>query len=134
MKLKNPRVLVADDNKMARSLISYYLKDLGCEVREVENGEQSLLAMSSGNIDLLVLDWNMPVLNGYQTLVRGEEMIKSDASRIVRVPVLIYTTVNLQDLSLPRLNYFSIRATLSKKMTPFQQLMRVKTALEKISF
>jgi CheY-like chemotaxis protein len=133
MTMKSPRVLVTDDNKMARALISYYLKDLGCQVQEAENGEQSLQVMTKHPVDLLVLDWNMPVMNGYQTLMKGEEMVKSEPERIIRLPVLIYTNQKLQDLTLPRLNFFTVRATLSKKLTPFQQLMRVKTALEKIT-
>lgn len=61
-------ILVVDDEKMMRELVSERLRIEGYSVEEAENGEQALKMIHSGEFDLLLTDLNMPVLNGLQLL------------------------------------------------------------------
>ena len=62
------KVLIADDEKNIRSSLSLAFRMEGYEVLTVENGRRALDAVERGGIDLLVLDLQMPELDGIATL------------------------------------------------------------------
>ena len=126
-----PKVLIVDDNLTSRHLIGFYLKSVGCEIFEVEDGIQSLPEIKKNKYDLIVLDWNMPALNGYQTLIKGEELLRAVSGR-KKTPVVIYTNCSLFDLKIPAGHFLQVRATLSKHLTPFQQMKRLRQMLTSI--
>ncbi|WP_353228033.1 ATP-binding protein [Novosphingobium sp.] len=60
-----PRVLVAEDLATNRIVVEGCLRKLGCEVSVVEDGQQALIAIESGNVyDLVLMDMAMPVMDG----------------------------------------------------------------------
>lgn len=65
------RALIVDDSRAARSLIRRLVEPLGFDTIEAEHGQQALerLAASEEPVDLMLVDWNMPVMDGLQ-LVR----------------------------------------------------------------
>lgn len=58
------RVLVAEDHPTNRSLLLSMLDILGVQARAVEHGEDAVRAMATGEFDLALLDWEMPLLGG----------------------------------------------------------------------
>ncbi|KTD32383.1 guanylate/adenylate cyclase [Legionella moravica] len=64
------RVLLVDDSKTARTLLSRIFKELGnWEILEASNGEEALSRLNEvGSLDLACIDWNMPVMNGLEFL------------------------------------------------------------------
>lgn len=75
------RVLAAEDTEDNRLLMSYYLRSEPAELRFVHNGQQALDAFrEGGTFDLVLMDLDMPVLDGFQAsrairewqLARGE--------------------------------------------------------------
>lgn len=60
-----PKVLVADDAAEARRLWSIWLRQAGAQVLEAANGEQALAMAQEHQPDAIVLDMEMPVLDGY---------------------------------------------------------------------
>jgi len=64
------RVLVADDDPVSRGLIRDALCSLSYEVVEASNGEEALLKMVEARPDLILLDIEMPLLDGYGVLQR----------------------------------------------------------------
>lgn len=60
------RVLVAEDNEVNALVVTNLLEGLGCEVEHCENGLLALEAYEHGNFDLLLLDIQMPVMDGLQ--------------------------------------------------------------------
>lgn len=70
------RALVVDDSSAMRRILSRMLEGLGFEVTEAENGSEGLRRLEqSGPSDLALVDWNMPVMNGYEFVqkVRADE-------------------------------------------------------------
>jgi two-component system sensor histidine kinase/response regulator len=67
-----PRVLVVDDNQVAREVLSGYLEDLGAAVDSVGSGEEALARLHDGSpsYDFILLDWRMPGLDGVETAAR----------------------------------------------------------------
>jgi signal transduction histidine kinase/DNA-binding NarL/FixJ family response regulator len=59
------RVLLADDSEENRFLIRGYLKDSGCIIDEVENGAQAVEQFKQRAYDIVLMDAEMPVLDGY---------------------------------------------------------------------
>jgi two-component system chemotaxis response regulator CheY len=56
--------LVVDDSRTVRRAARRMLEAQGFEVTEAEDGQQALLACRSALPDLVLLDWNMPVMDG----------------------------------------------------------------------
>ncbi len=83
-------ILVVEDTKMMRVLMSRYLKQVGFnQVLECENGQEALDLLEQQVVDLVLLDIHMPVLDGYKTLeaIKKNEKLKS-------IPVMMITAVD----------------------------------------
>ncbi|HJU17298.1 MAG TPA: PAS-domain containing protein [Stellaceae bacterium] len=64
------RILVAEDNKINQQLTALMLRHAGHEVDVVENGEEAVAAVASGAYDAVLMDVQMPVLDGVQATER----------------------------------------------------------------
>lgn len=60
--------LVIDDSRAMRKVLSKILGDLGFTVVEASNGQEALDRMQAEAVDLALIDWNMPVMNGFEFL------------------------------------------------------------------
>ncbi len=63
--LEGRRFLMADDGESNRRLVTVVLQRLGAEVVTVENGELALEAAESGQYDAVLMDMQMPVMDGF---------------------------------------------------------------------
>jgi two-component system chemotaxis response regulator CheY len=83
------KILLADDNLIMRRIIKGAIETLGYESLEAQNGTEAIaqLRKHKNDIALICLDWNMPNVDGYETLVyiRSKEEYKD-------IPVLMVTT------------------------------------------
>ncbi len=61
------RALVIDDSKAIRIILTKILKEIGFSVFGAENGLKALDCIrDEGKMDLALVDWNMPEMNGYE--------------------------------------------------------------------
>ncbi|QGT98735.1 hypothetical protein SYNTR_0142 [Candidatus Syntrophocurvum alkaliphilum] len=60
------KVLLAEDIKVNRKLISHMLSDLGYDVYAVANGEECVKATTKWKPDVILMDMQMPILDGYE--------------------------------------------------------------------
>jgi len=69
------RVLVADDNPVNQKLVSRLLEKLGHVVTLVNNGREAVETARSGNLDLILMDVEMPEVDGFEAtaLIRATE-------------------------------------------------------------
>lgn len=81
-------VLVADDNKVNRLLLARSLELMGHRVSTAENGRQALERVRAGGFDLLLLDLEMPELDGFALL----ETLHADPE-LRELPVIITSSV-----------------------------------------
>jgi len=64
------RALVVDDSRAIRSIIGKTVKELGFEVLEAGHGREALDRLAeAGRVELILVDWNMPEMNGFDFLV-----------------------------------------------------------------
>jgi two-component system chemotaxis response regulator CheY len=68
------RFLVVDDSRVLRKVASRMLQDLRFVVEEAEDGAAALVACERQMPDAILLDWNMPVMNGIDFLRRLRDM------------------------------------------------------------
>lgn len=83
------KILTVDDSKTIRRLISGIGATLGYEVLEAENGHEAFYVLGEHckTIELILLDWNMPGMNGLEVL---KIMKKNEDWR--HIPVVMVTT------------------------------------------
>ncbi len=81
-----PRVLVAEDNEINQRVLSRMLERLGCASHVVADGQTALDALGREEFDLVLMDWQMPVLDGRA----ATERIRAGEWG-VRLPIVIVT-------------------------------------------
>ncbi len=86
------KVLTVDDSKTLRMIVARYLKPFGVDIVEAENGSIGLNKARAEKPDLVLLDYNMPVMDGYQTL----EALKADPV-LKSLPVIMLTTETVKE-------------------------------------
>ncbi|NLQ17415.1 response regulator [Marinomonas sp. M1K-6] len=78
------RVLICDDSKMARMQLAKGLPtDWDVDIDYAEDGQQALDILSASAFDILFLDLNMPVKDGYQTLQALQSFVQPPAVIVV---------------------------------------------------
>jgi len=81
-----PKILSIDDSKTIRLLLARLFRPFACELMEAANGEEGLAVASRENPDLIILDYNMPVMDGIAMLRKMRE-----DPRLKRTPVIMLT-------------------------------------------
>ncbi len=82
------RVLVAEDQIVNQRLVQVLLERLGCSVEVVENGRDAVAAAARGGFDLLLMDCQMPVLDGFAA---AEQIRRAEAGSAARLPIVALT-------------------------------------------
>ncbi len=82
-------ILVVDDNEANLHLLVLMLERLGCVVSSARNGREALERLAVGNFDLVVLDLQMPDIDGFEAARRIRDENSSVANR--KVPILAVT-------------------------------------------
>jgi len=86
--IKNKKILVVEDNKVNRMIIHKILEKQGAKITTAENGQIALEELYDEKFDLILLDLQMPVLDGYQTTVT---LRNSKSSKNISTPIIALT-------------------------------------------
>jgi two-component system, cell cycle response regulator DivK len=84
------RILVVEDQPDNRQIIRDMLADTGYEIAEAENGEEALAAIAKQRPDLILMDIQLPIMDGYAATRR----IKTDPA-LKSIPVIAVTSYAL---------------------------------------
>jgi len=118
-------MLVVDDNRVNRLLLTHHLQQMGHTTETAENGQEALEKLRASEFDLMLLDIEMPVLNGYQTL---EACREDPLLRELRVIM----TSSLDELdSVVKCIEMGAEDYLVKPLNPILLRARVNASLEK---
>ncbi|HYB41439.1 MAG TPA: response regulator [Candidatus Methylomirabilis sp.] len=118
-------ILVVDDNRVNRLLLGRALEQLGHAVSFAENGREALASLGQRAVDLVLLDIEMPEMDGYQTLAT----LAAD-QKLRDIPVVMMSSVEEVD-SVARCIQMGAEDYLFKPVNPVLLKARVGTSLEK---
>jgi len=65
--MKKLNFLIVDDIFVNRLLLKEIVKDLCGEIKEASNGKEAIDIIEQGNVDIVLMDIEMPVMNGVET-------------------------------------------------------------------
>ena len=82
-------VLLVEDNAVNRMIGAEMLKSFGVEVIEAEDGQQALTQLEKQRVDLVLMDIQMPILDGYAATRSARE--REARLRLPRVPIVALT-------------------------------------------
>ena len=108
----NARVLLAEDNIINQEVASAMLESAGCEVIAVNDGQLALQTLADGHFDLVLMDCQMPTMDGFET-TRRIRQLESDYSQI---PV-IALTADIQEGIIEQCHEAGMSDYLSKPFT-----------------
>ena len=82
-----PKILIAEDNLVNQKVISHQIEKLGYDAYLKSNGRQVLEALVNDNYDLILMDCQMPVMDGLQ----ATEEIRKNETDGQRIPIIAIT-------------------------------------------
>ena len=83
--MEGVHVLVAEDNPVNLEVARQYLADLGCQVTAVGNGQEALDACQRTHFDIVLMDCQMPVLDGLEAVRRLRAREKASGTMPLRI-------------------------------------------------
>jgi two-component system cell cycle response regulator DivK len=117
------RILVVDDQEDNRKILHDLFTSVGYEIIEAEDGEQAVIAAAAHQPDLILMDIQMPVLDGYDATRR----IKADPT-LRAIPVIVVTSYALSGDE-DKARAAGCDAYITKPYSPRQLLARVREFL-----
>lgn len=126
---ENMSILIVDDVKSMRSIVRKMLKNLGMGkiLHLAENGLEGLKILHSTRVDLAIVDWKMPIMDGPQLL----EAIRKD-KQLRDIPVLMVTAESEKDIVLQAAE-IEVEGYLLKPLSPAVLDEKIKTILHQIN-
>jgi CheY-like chemotaxis protein len=92
--IEKPRILIVDDSSDIRDLIKSFYEEYDFELMEGTNGQEAVEMVRTCTPDLILLDIQMPVLNGYEVaaILKNDEALKA-------IPILVITSQDRGDVA-----------------------------------
>jgi two-component system sensor histidine kinase RpfC len=118
-------ILVADDNRMNQKVLREILTRAGHQVQLAANGEEALDALDITTFDLVLMDINMPVMNG----IEATKLFRFTAIDRPHVPIVALTADATPDVA-ARCAEAGMDACLTKPIEPEQLFAAIDDALD----
>jgi DNA-binding response OmpR family regulator len=125
---ENPKdkiILVVDDDEYVCEFLKALMEKEGFKVCTVSNGESALKIVQSEKIDLIILDWMMPVLSGFEVLKLLQKEEHKD------IPVMVITARVTDEGTVTMIKReINVVDFLSKSVSPSALIQRVHEILK----
>jgi DNA-binding response OmpR family regulator len=118
------RVLIVDDEEIARVTLAEILRLEGYLIRAVGSGEAAVDILKKEPFDVMILDLKMPGMGGI-------EVLKSVVDNLAELKVIVLTAHGSMDTAIQALR-FRVHDYLLKPVTPKQILTSIESAIEKL--
>lgn len=81
------KIMTVDDSSSMRQMVGFTLKDAGYDVVEAVNGKDALDKIVGNSVDMMLVDLNMPIMNGIELI---KNVRQNNAHKFV--PIVMLTT------------------------------------------
>jgi two-component system, chemotaxis family, chemotaxis protein CheY len=78
-----PLCLIVDDSKVVRKLARRMIEPLGFAIEEAEHGEDALAKCKQAMPDFILLDWNMPVMDGLEFIKHFRKLPGGETPKVI---------------------------------------------------
>lgn len=89
--LISKRILMVEDDEVSSIVIKRILERLGYKVINCSNGEEAINTFENEKFDLILMDINMPIMDGYETTARIRKLEKDSNEKIPVIAVTAYS-------------------------------------------
>lgn len=86
-------ILIVEDNEINGRILSYMLENAGYEVSIAANGQECLQMLEKIYFDLILMDMQMPILDGYETT----RLIRNSEANYTNIPIVALTAFALKE-------------------------------------
>lgn len=92
--MQKPLLLIVDDIFVNRILLSEIANDIGCDYQVANNGQEAIEKLKEHPFDMILMDIEMPVMNGLETT----KYIRSELDeKLSKIPIVALTANNPND-------------------------------------
>ena len=119
------KILVIEDDKFLRELISQKLLKEGYDILEAIDGEKGIESAKTEKPDLILLDLILPGIDGFEVLAR----IKSDPEAS-KIPIIILSNLGQKDDIEKGLNMGAVDYLIKAHFTPAEIIEKIRIVME----
>ena len=120
------KILIIEDDKFLRELITQKLFKEGYEVSEAVDGEEGLKKLKEEKPDLVLLDLILPGIDGFEVLARTRE-----ESTLSSIPVIILSNLGQKEDVEKGLKMGAVDYLIKAHFTPGEIIEKIKAALKR---
>ena len=91
MNARKYKILLVEDERLLRFIINAFFKKLGVELDEAKNGLEAVEKFKENDYDLILMDIQMPIMDGFEAVELMRRMEKEDSDR-KRTKIVAVTT------------------------------------------
>ena len=121
--MADKKILVADDEMHIVHVVAIKLRNNGYEVITAENGAVALQLASSGKPDIIITDFQMPVMSGIELITKLRENDETKNTPVIMLTARSFAIEKEQQQQL------KISACLSKPFSPRELLRKIEDVL-----
>lgn len=121
-------VLIVEDNAFNMTIARDFLKHWGCTTYEAINGKKALEVLKAENIDLVLMDLQMPVMDGYETI---KAIRRKKKKYYKEMPVVALTAAALGDIK-EKIFQSGMNDFITKPFHPSEFYNKISKFLEKV--
>jgi len=125
--LKGIRVLLVEDNPINQLVTKDLLEDQGVTVQTADNGEIGLNILNKEKFDVILMDMQMPVLDGYQAM----KLIRASTKPEIKNLPIIALTANAIQTEIQKCYEYGANDYLSKPFKPDSLFIKISKLLHK---
>ena len=117
-------ILVVEDDKFLRELISKKLVSEGYNISQAVDGEEGLKKIKEEKPDLVLLDLILPGIDGFEVLARAKE-----ESEVIKIPVIILSNLGQKEDVEKGINLGAVDYLVKAHFTPGEIIEKIKKIL-----
>ena len=119
------KILIVEDDKFLRELISRKLSDEGYQVVEAKDGEEGLRKLSEEKPDAVLLDLILPSIDGFGVLAKVKEDLM-----LAEIPIIILSNLGQRDDVEKGLGLGAVDFLIKAHFTPKEIIDKIKSTIK----